>query len=78
MPTLPARAWHGGADLTSLSIDAAAMADADCVAILTEPQRLDYDIARRSAPLIVDTRNAIKERHPARVPAWRPHCRRGC
>jgi UDP-N-acetyl-D-glucosamine dehydrogenase len=64
VPTLAARAWGGSTDLTSLSIDAAAMADVDCVAILTNHSAIDYASLAVSAPLVVDTRNAIKERHP--------------
>jgi UDP-N-acetyl-D-mannosaminuronate dehydrogenase len=42
----------------------AAIAAADCVAILTEHRTVDYEMVLNSAKLIVDTRNAIAGRHP--------------
>jgi len=64
VPTLAARAWHGGFDMQTEPLTAAAIADADCVAILTEHRSVDYDMVLRSARLIVDTRNAIAGKHP--------------
>jgi UDP-N-acetyl-D-glucosamine dehydrogenase len=64
VPTLAARAWQGGFDMQTEPLTAAALAAADCVAILTEHRSVDYDMVRRSARLIVDTRNAIAGRHP--------------
>jgi UDP-N-acetyl-D-glucosamine dehydrogenase len=64
VPTLAARAWHGGFDMQTEPLTAAAIADADCVAILTEHRTVDYDMVLNSAKLIVDTRNAIAGRHP--------------
>ena len=60
----PARAWHGSSDLKSLSSTPPSMADVDCVAILTDHSAIDYRSLAAAAPLVVDTRNAIKERHP--------------
>ena len=65
MPTLAARAWHGGFDMQTEPLTAAAIADADCVAILTEHRTVDYDMVLRSARLIVDT--------GTRSPASTPH-----
>jgi UDP-N-acetyl-D-glucosamine dehydrogenase len=64
VPALSALAWHGGFDMQTEPLTAAAIADADCVAILTEHRTVDYDMVLRSAKLIVDTRNAIPGRHP--------------
>ena len=64
VPALPARAWHGGIDMTTEPLTADAIAAADCVAILTEHRTVDYDMVLDSAKLIVDTRNAIAGRHP--------------
>ena len=64
VPKLAARSWLGGHDLESLPLDAATLADVDCVAILTEHSAFDYDLLVATAPLIVDTRNAIKRVHP--------------
>jgi UDP-N-acetyl-D-glucosamine dehydrogenase len=64
VPTLAARAWHGGFDMQTEPLTPAAIADADCVAILTEHRTVDYDMVLHSAKLIVDTRNAIAGKHP--------------
>ena len=80
--TLASRSWLGGYDLASVSIDAATLAAVDCVAILTDHRAFDYDAIVAGAPIIVDTRHAIKQPHPhvfklgapppARVAAWQP------
>jgi UDP-N-acetyl-D-glucosamine dehydrogenase len=64
VPTLAARAWHGTSDLTSLEINASTLADVDCVAILTDHSSIDYAALAVASPLVVDSRNAIKQRHP--------------
>jgi UDP-N-acetyl-D-glucosamine dehydrogenase len=64
VPTLAARAWPGGFELRSEPLSAAAIAAADCVAILTEHKTVDYAMVVKSARLIVDTRNAIPGHHP--------------
>jgi UDP-N-acetyl-D-glucosamine dehydrogenase len=64
VPALPARAWHGGFAMQTEQLTAATIADADCVAILTEHRTVDYEMVLRSARLIVDTRNAIAGAHP--------------
>jgi UDP-N-acetyl-D-glucosamine dehydrogenase len=63
VPALAARAWHGGFAMKTEPLTEAAIADADCVAILTEHRTVDYDMVLNSAKLIVDTRNAISGRH---------------
>jgi UDP-N-acetyl-D-glucosamine dehydrogenase len=82
VPALAARAWLGGYDLESVDLDAGTLASVDCVAILTDHRAFDYDAIVAGAPIIVDTRNAIKQPHPhvfklgapspARVEAWQP------
>ncbi len=64
VPALSERDWHGGFALTSEPVTAATFAAADCVVILTEHSSVDYDVVSRSAPLVVDTRNAIRTRAP--------------
>jgi UDP-N-acetyl-D-glucosamine dehydrogenase len=64
VPALAARAWLGGFDMQTEALTPAAIAGADCVAILTEHRTVDYDMVLNSARLIVDTRNAIAGRHP--------------
>ena len=65
VPVLQARAWHGGFTLRSEGLTAETLAHADCVAILTDHQEVDYELVRGSARLIVDTRNTIQGAHPA-------------
>ena len=64
VPTLAARAWHGGFEMQTEALTSAVIAEADCVAILTEHRTVDYAMVLRSARLIVDTRNAIAGKHP--------------
>jgi UDP-N-acetyl-D-glucosamine dehydrogenase len=64
VPRLPAREWAGGYDLTTVTASRATYAAVDCVAILTDHRIFDYKQMVASARLIVDTRNAVKERHP--------------
>jgi UDP-N-acetyl-D-glucosamine dehydrogenase len=75
VPALSARAWSGGIDLRTESITAEAIAQADCVAILTDHKAVDYDLVRRSAQLVVDTRNAIAgvHGHVLKLGAPAPH-----
>jgi len=60
VPALPGRAWPGGKDLTTETLDPLTLSGVDCVAILTDHTSVDYAALVRNAPLIVDTRNAIK------------------
>src|SRR4051812_25625702 len=64
VPTLAGRAWKGGYDLESAALDSAALASLDCVAILTDHRSIDFEALVAAAPLVVDTRNAVKSRHP--------------
>jgi len=64
VPTLHARHWHGGFDLHSDAITPESLAAADCVAILTEHQAVDYAMVLHASQTIVDTRNAIRGQHP--------------
>jgi UDP-N-acetyl-D-glucosamine dehydrogenase len=80
VPSLAARQWLGGLDLESRPLSPAVLAAADCVAILTDHRTVDYGMVLQSAPLIVDTRNAIRGGHahvlklgaPARPAGHRP------
>jgi len=64
VPALPARAWAGGHDLTATTVSASVLRGVDCLAILTDHSAFDYETMVAAAPLIVDTRNAIKQPHP--------------
>ncbi|HKA29807.1 MAG TPA: nucleotide sugar dehydrogenase [Candidatus Binatia bacterium] len=49
-----------GFELESVPLDAALMKAVDCVVILTAHREIDYDLVVRTAPLVVDTRNALQ------------------
>jgi UDP-N-acetyl-D-glucosamine dehydrogenase len=73
VPNLPARAWPGGHDLAAVTLDAAMLASVDCVVVLTDHRTFDYDTVIAAAPLVVDTRNAIKRPHPHVFKLGAPH-----
>ena len=62
--TIPAASWPGGLDLVSTPLSPAALASTDCVVIVTDHRAFDYAAILAHAPLIVDSRNAIKTAHP--------------
>jgi UDP-N-acetyl-D-glucosamine dehydrogenase len=64
VPVLHAGDWQGGMELRSEPLTATLLAQADCVAVLTDHGVVDYDLVQRSASVVVDTRNAIEGRHP--------------
>jgi UDP-N-acetyl-D-glucosamine dehydrogenase len=64
VPSLVAGEWPGPQDLASIPLSAETLAAADCVVILTDHRVFDYDLIRTRAPLIVDSRNAIKGAYP--------------
>jgi UDP-N-acetyl-D-glucosamine dehydrogenase len=63
-PHLSAREWPAGFEMRSVELTPETLAHADCVAIITDHKIFDYDTVVRQAKLIVDSRNAIKTRHP--------------
>jgi UDP-N-acetyl-D-glucosamine dehydrogenase len=60
VPVLRAESWSGSCDLTSQPLDAATVSSVDCVVILTDHTGIDYDAIAAAAPLVVDTRNAVR------------------
>jgi UDP-N-acetyl-D-glucosamine dehydrogenase len=64
VPRLAGSAWPGAVDMQSVTLTAATLAGVDCVAILTDHHGIDYAAVADSSPLVVDTRDAIKSRHP--------------
>jgi UDP-N-acetyl-D-glucosamine dehydrogenase len=64
VPTLAARAWPGKYELSSKPWTDAMLDGVDCVAILTDHRSIDYTSLVAASPLVVDTRNAVKGRHP--------------
>ncbi len=64
VPRLPASAWPGRVDLEAVPLTPATVAKSDCVVILTDHRAFDYPMLVATADLVVDTRNAIRARHP--------------
>jgi UDP-N-acetyl-D-glucosamine dehydrogenase len=64
VPLVHAREWSGGYDLGAVDLRRGQIAQYDCVVIVTDHKTFDYTALVEEADLIVDTRNAIKERHP--------------
>ncbi|NLP43633.1 MAG: nucleotide sugar dehydrogenase [Peptococcaceae bacterium] len=62
-PLVPAIEPHGGCtvQMESTDLTAEALAEADCVLIITDHSCIDYDFVVEHAQLIVDTRNATKK-----------------
>jgi UDP-N-acetyl-D-glucosamine dehydrogenase len=58
-PYIPA-VREEGLELDSVPVETARMKAVDCVVILTAHREIDYDLVVRTAPLIVDTRNALQ------------------
>ncbi|MBM3321936.1 nucleotide sugar dehydrogenase [candidate division WOR-3 bacterium] len=57
----------GGRRFRSIPLTTAALRRADCVVILTDHSCFDYERIFRESRLILDARNAIKHRGPARL-----------
>lgn len=53
---------HEGFNLQSVALTPVALAEADCVVVVTDHRALDYDCIAAHAPLLVDTRNALAGR----------------
>jgi UDP-N-acetyl-D-glucosamine dehydrogenase len=64
VPDVRGREWSGGFDVKSIELSPGTLARYDCAVIVTEHRTFDYDRLVAEADLIVDTRNAIKQRHP--------------
>ena len=60
VPVLPRARLARRRDLTSVALTDDALAAADCVVIVTDHKAFDCDHIRKTARLIVDSRNAIK------------------
>src|SRR5262245_31557339 len=64
VPVVHGREWSGGFDLHAADLTRGHIAKYDCVVIITDHRTFDYQALVEEADIIVDTRNAIKERHP--------------
>jgi UDP-N-acetyl-D-glucosamine dehydrogenase len=73
VPVVHAREWSGGYDITAVDMTRGQIAQYDCVVIVTDHRTFDYSALVQEADLIVDTRNAIKERHPHVFKLGSPH-----
>ena len=74
VPTLSGKLWHNGHDLEHVDLSAALSNSYDCIVIVTDHSRFNYDDVQRAAEVVVDTRNAIKKPGPnvLRLGAPRP------
>lgn len=61
-PYIPTVQTHGRASLSSIDLNAEALQTADCVVITTNHSAFNMDWIVENANLIVDLRNAVKER----------------
>jgi UDP-N-acetyl-D-glucosamine dehydrogenase len=64
VPVVHGREWSGGYDISAVDLTRGHIAQYDCVVIITDHRTFDYAALVEEADLIVDTRNAIRERHP--------------
>jgi UDP-N-acetyl-D-glucosamine dehydrogenase len=74
VPKLPGRAWQNGIDLQHVDLASAPPGAYDCIVIVTDHSRFDYEGLQRAATVVVDTRNAIANPGPKviRIGAPRP------
>jgi UDP-N-acetyl-D-glucosamine dehydrogenase len=58
-PYVPTYHLAGAGELKSVDLDAATLAAADCVVLVTDHTDVDYDLVAVNAPLVFDTRNRM-------------------
>jgi len=63
VPQVHGREWPGRRDVAATEIKRGTYGQFDCVVIITDHKTFDYAAMVAEADLIVDTRNAIKQRH---------------
>ena len=61
VPKLAAKEWPNGIDLVNVDVTKAAAEEFDCVVVVTDHTKFDYEQLQRVAKTVVDTRNAIKK-----------------
>ncbi len=64
VPEVHGREWSGRFDIRAVEIPRGALAQYDCVVIVTEHKVFDYEAIVGESDLVVDTRNAIKKPYP--------------
>lgn len=52
---------NAGAELECVKLSSATVKGADCVVIATDHSSVDYDLIRREASIVIDTRNALAQ-----------------
>ena len=62
VPTLPPMRHHDLPEMHSVDLTPETLAAQDCVLIATDHSAYDYDEIVRHAPMVLDTRNAVKSR----------------
>jgi len=74
VPTLSGRHWQDGIDLEHVDLNDALPGTYDCIVIVTDHSRFDYDRLQLAAKVVVDTRNAISAPGPnvTRIGSPRP------
>ena len=73
VPLVHGREWSGGYDITAVDLTRGQIAQYDCIVIVTDHKAFDYEALVAEADVIVDTRNAIKTRHPHVFRLGAPH-----
>jgi UDP-N-acetyl-D-glucosamine dehydrogenase len=64
VPKLSGGTWHNGTDMEHVDLSRAPDDHYDCIVVVTDHSRFDYDQLQRAARVVVDTRNAIKNAGP--------------
>jgi UDP-N-acetyl-D-glucosamine dehydrogenase len=74
IPALAGHHWQNGIDLEHVDLATVAPQSYDCIVVITDHSRFNYDDLQRAAKVVVDTRNAIKSPgpHVVRLGAPRP------
>jgi UDP-N-acetyl-D-glucosamine dehydrogenase len=73
VPELHGREWSGRHDIKAVDLTRGSIGQYDCVVIVTDHKAFDYGAIVAEADVVVDTRNAIKERHPHVFRLGAPH-----
>jgi UDP-N-acetyl-D-glucosamine dehydrogenase len=73
VPELHGREWSGRHDMKAVDLTRGSIGQYDCVVIVTDHKAFDYNAIVAEADTVVDTRNAIKERHPHVFRLGAPH-----
>jgi len=64
VPKLSGTTWHNGIDLEHVDLSRVPAGHYDCIVVVTDHSRFDYDQVQRAGKVVVDTRNAIPNAGP--------------